>query len=119
MNKYYATEHKKLCDEMTKRYGSGWDRDKRVKDKIRDAAKQSAKNMDNAVRIGATFNIPAKEIFRQAVILKSCHQYDINIAFGVIETGLNKGKTLEQITGVKPRWKKNRMYSKNLNRKTK
>src|SRR5574344_285022 len=102
MNKYYATEHKKLCDEMTKRYGSGWDRDKRVKDKIRDAAKQSAKNMDNAVRIGATFNIPAKEIFRQAVMLKSCHQYDINIAFGVIETGLNKGKTLEQITGVKP-----------------
>lgn len=102
MNKYYTEEHKKLCDEMTKRYGAGWDRDKRVKNKIRDAAKQSARNMNNAVRIGTTFNIPAKEIFRQAFAYNFSHGMNINIAFGVIETGLNKGKTLEQITGVKP-----------------
>lgn len=61
MNKYYTEEHKKLCDEMTKRYGAGWDKDKRAKNKIRDAAKQSARNLDNALRIGAMFNIPAKE----------------------------------------------------------
>ena len=102
MNKYYTEEHKKLCDEMTKRYGAGWDRDKRAKNKIRDAAKQSARNLCNAMRIGATFNIPAKEIFRQAFAYNFSHGMNINIAFGVIETGLNKGKTLEQITGVKP-----------------
>ena len=102
MNKYYVEEHKKLCDEMTKRYGAGWDRDKRAKNKIRDAAKQSARNMENAVRIGATFNIPAKEIFRQAFVYNFSHGMNINISFGVIETGLNKGKTLEQITGIKP-----------------
>ena len=102
MNKYYTEEHKKLCDEMTKRYGAGWINDKHAKNKIREAAKQSAQNYDNALNIGATFNIPAKEIMRQAIILKSQNQYDINIAFGVIETGLNRGKTLEQITGVKP-----------------
>lgn len=45
MNKYYAEEHKKLCDEMTKRYGAGWDRDKRAKNKIRDAAKRCARNL--------------------------------------------------------------------------
>jgi hypothetical protein len=109
MNKYYTEEHKKLCDEMTKRYGAGWDRDKRVKNKIRDAAKQSARNLDNALRIGTTFNIPAKEIFRQATMLKTCHKYNINIdaAFDIIRTGLKKGKTLEQITGFPemPRWK--------------
>ena len=98
MNKYYTEEHKKLCDEMTKRYGAGWDRDKRVKNKIRDAAKQSARNYDNALKIGARFNIPAKKIFRQAVVLKSRYTYNINIAYGVIETGLNKGMSLEQIT---------------------
>ena len=103
MNKeLYESEHKKLCDEMTKRYGAGWDNDRHAKNKIRDAAKQSAQNYDNALNIGATFNIPAKEIFRQAVLLKSQHQYYIDIAYDVIATGLSKGKTLEQITGVKP-----------------
>lgn len=104
MNKYYTEEHKKLCDEMTKRYGAGWDRDKRAKNKIRDAAKQSARNLCNAMRIGATFNIPAKEIFRQAFAYNFSRSGDINIdtAFDIIRVGLNNGKSLEQITGVKP-----------------
>lgn len=99
--KMYESEHKKLCDEMTKRYGAEWVKDKRVKNKIRDAAKQSAHNLDNALSICATFNIPAKEIFRQATMLKTCHKYNITIdtAFDIIMTGLKKGKTLEQITG--------------------
>ena len=98
----YESEHKKLCDEMTKRYGAGWVKDKHAENKIRDAAKQSARNYERALRIGTVFNIPAKDIFRQAVLLKSQHQYYIDIAYDVIATGLSKGKTLEQITGVKP-----------------
>ena len=98
----YESEHKKLCEEMARRYGDGWAKDGRVAKKIRDAAKQTARNYDNALKIGARFNIPAKEIFRQAIILKSQHQYDIDVAYNVITAGLSKGKTLEQITGVKP-----------------
>ena len=56
--KMYESEHKKLCDEMTKRYGAEWVKDKRAKNKIRDAAKQSARNIKSALRIGVTFNIP-------------------------------------------------------------
>ena len=48
--KMYESEHKKLCDEMTKRYGAGWDRDKRAKNKIRDAAKQSARNLETKAK---------------------------------------------------------------------
>ena len=87
---------------LTKRYGAEWVKDKHTKNKIRDAAKQSARNYDNALRIGATFNIPAKEIFRQAFAINFSQGIGINIAFDVIKTGLRKGKTLEQITEVKP-----------------
>ena len=58
--KMYESEHKKLCDEMTKRYGAEWVKDKRVKDKIRDAAKQSARNMENAVRTGVKPTVQQK-----------------------------------------------------------
>ena len=103
MNKeLYESEHKKLCDEMTKRYGAGWINDKHAKNKIREAAKRSARNYDRALRIGTVFNIPAKEIFRQAIILKLQHRYNIDIAFWIINRKLRRGKTFEQITGVKP-----------------
>ena len=40
MNKeLYESEHKKLCDEMTKRYGAEWVKDKHAVKQIKKAAK--------------------------------------------------------------------------------
>ena len=40
MNKeLYESEHKKLCDEMTKRYGADWVKDKHAVKQIKKTAK--------------------------------------------------------------------------------
>jgi len=92
----YKSEKKIMFDKMDKSYPN-WRVDKKIVNKVKSAAKQSARNMANAVEIGKMAGVPAKEVMRLAVMLNTGYTKNINISFDVIRHEFNKTKSWVEV----------------------
>jgi len=91
-NKLYEQEKKIMLDKMDKST-RGWRDDRKVVNKVKAAAKQSAKNLDNALEIGRAAGVPAREVMRQAIMLNSTFDGKVDIAFDMIRHMVAQGKS--------------------------
>jgi hypothetical protein len=94
MNKteLYEQEKKIMFDKMNK-IAPNWRDDRKVVNKVKAAAKQSAKNLGNALEIGQLAGVPAREVMRQAIMLHTVMPGSIEAAFGVIRHMVAQGKS--------------------------
>jgi hypothetical protein len=94
MNKteLYEQEKKIMFDRMDKST-LGWRDDRKVVNKVKAAAKQSAKNLYNALEIGQAAGVPAHEVMRQAIMLYTGISGTIDVAFDMIRRRYQQTKS--------------------------
>jgi len=88
----YEQEKKIMFGKMDKST-RGWRDDRKIVNKVKAAAKQSARNLNNALEIGQLAGVPAREVMRQAIMLLPVIHGSIDVAFDMIRHMVAQGKS--------------------------